>query len=107
MNAEHVPADVGEWHDNPDGIGRFRLLRAHPDGGVTVEAVFGAGARAGLHGHPGGEELLMLEGHARVGGIDLGPGDYLYTPPGCDHRLEAVSSCRMLLVRPAIPTYTR
>jgi len=106
MNVEHVPAGMGQWHANPDGVGTFRLLRAHPDGGVTVESAFEAGARSGSHGHPGGEELVMLEGRALVGDIDLGPGDYLYTPPGADHRLEALSDCRLVLFLPAVPTYS-
>src|SRR5512140_1793946 len=50
---------------------------------------FEAGARYPLHAHPGGEEILVLEGEVQFGHDHLREGDYLYTAP---HNVHAVYS---------------
>ena len=98
-------ADGDDWFPNPDGAGRFRVLRDHGDGGVTVEVTMPAGSVGRTHRHPAGEELVMLDGEAKIGSVGLQAGDYLYTPPGATHRAEAVTDCRFVLVLPAVPEY--
>jgi len=105
VSGTSVHAASGEWFDNPDGAGRFRILRVHDEGGATVEVRMLEGTRGKAHLHPLGEELFMLEGKASIGGQDLGPGDYLYTPPGAWHFAAARTDCRFLLVLPALPEY--
>jgi quercetin dioxygenase-like cupin family protein len=105
MSAQRVEAGAGEWFDNPDGAGKFRILRLHEDGGATVEVRMQAGTRGKAHFHPKGEELFMLEGEVSIGGEELAPGDYLYTPPGAWHFAAARTYCRFVLVLPALPEY--
>lgn len=105
MSGDLVAAESGEWFANPDGVGRFRILRLHEEGGATVEVRMNENTRGKAHRHPGGEELFMLDGHAVIGGRELGPGDYLYTPPGAWHFAAARTDCRFVLVLPALPEY--
>lgn len=105
MSTHLVDAGAGEWFDNPDGAGRFRILRLHDGGGATVEVRMQAGTRGKAHLHPKGEELFMLEGKVSIGGEELAPGDYLYTPPGAWHFAAARTDCRFVLVLPALPEY--
>lgn len=105
MSTHHVEAGAGEWFDNPDGAGKFRILRLHDDGGATVEVRMQAGTRGKAHLHTKGEELFMLEGEVSIGGEELAPGDYLYTPPGAWHFAAARTDCRFVLVLPALPEY--
>ena len=105
MTAQRVLSEQGEWFDNPDGAGKFRILRLHDDGGATVEVRMQGGTRGKAHLHPKGEELFMLVGEVSSGGEELGPGDYLYTPPGAWHFAAARTDCRFVLVLPALPEY--
>jgi quercetin dioxygenase-like cupin family protein len=105
VSARFVSSESGEWFDNPDGAGRFRILRLHDDGGVTVEVRMEQAMRGRPHLHPEGEELFMIEGHASIGGHELGPGDYLYTSPGAWHFAAARTDCRFILVLPSLPEY--
>lgn len=105
MSTHHVEAGTGKWFDNPDGAGTFRILRMHDDGGATVEVRMQAGTRGKAHLHPKGEELFMLEGEVSIGGVELAPGDYIYTPPGAWHFAAARTDCRFVLVLPALPEY--
>ncbi|MFM7069457.1 MAG: cupin domain-containing protein [Actinomycetes bacterium] len=105
MEVTYVSANEGEWLPSPDGAGRYRILRLHSAGGITIEVSMDADTEGDLHRHPGGEELLMVEGLIEVGGITLGPGDYLFTPPGATHRACARSDARFVLFLPAVPEY--
>ena len=42
------------------------------------------------HGHPGGEEILVLSGTFSDDSGDYGPGWYLRTPPGSSHQPSSV-----------------
>jgi anti-sigma factor ChrR (cupin superfamily) len=52
------------------------------------------------HIHPGGEEVFVIEGKMNVGGDSLGPGDYLFTPPGGAHAARSEEGCMFLVVLP-------
>jgi anti-sigma factor ChrR (cupin superfamily) len=45
------------------------------------------------HGHPGGEEILVLEGTFQDDHGDYGPGSWLRNPPGSAHRPWSSSGC--------------
>lgn len=47
----------------------------------------------------------MLEGHIRIAGEDFRAGDYLYTPPGGGHRVEAVTDALLFVSLPKLPVY--
>ena len=48
----------------------------------TILLKFEPGSSYPMHNHPGGEEIYVLEGEARLGKDHLRAGDYLYTAPG-------------------------
>jgi quercetin dioxygenase-like cupin family protein len=76
------------------------LRRDSATGGSTSVVRFAAGATFPAHNHPGGEEVLVLEGEVQIGGHRLATGDYLYTPPGGKHALSTASGCVILVVLP-------
>lgn len=61
---------------------------------------FKAGAKYPYHNHPAGEELFVLEGKAKIAGVELTAGDYLYTPPNFKHAVEAEQGCVILFIVP-------
>jgi quercetin dioxygenase-like cupin family protein len=94
------------WHTAPTPGVTYAVLRSHGDGeGATLITRFAAGTRGGHHHHPGGEELLILEGECEANGIRLSQGDYLYTPPGEDHELVALTDTKVFVHLPKLPIY--
>lgn len=89
------------WGDGAE----IAILRGHAGGGVTTLTRFLAGARGAYHSHPGGEELFVLSGHARIGAIEVRTGDYLYTAAGMGHDVEAFEDTLLLIVLPLAPDY--
>lgn len=67
---------------------------------VTFMLKFDPGASYPNHNHPAGEEVYVLEGSVRFGGLALTAGDFLYTPPGGTHSVHSKSGCVMLFVVP-------
>lgn len=92
------------WVDHDPGSA-FVVLGMHGEGGVSTLTRFAAGTLGSWHTHPGGEEFYVLEGHIRVGGEDFRAGDYLYTPPGGGHRVEAVTDALLFVSLPKLPVY--
>ena len=94
------------WQQAPTPGVTFAVLRSHDEGeGVTLLTRFAAGTRGGEHHHPGGEELLILEGECEVNGVRLRQGDYLYTPPGDHHELVAFTDTTVYVQLPKLPVY--
>ena len=67
----------------------YAVLRREPGAHATVFVRMAAGTHGAEHGHPGGEELFVVSGDVTVGGRRLRTGDYLYTPPGLSHDIDA------------------
>ena len=80
-----------EWKatDYP-GIDRS-LFRNNESGGRSSVVRLARGARFPRHAHHGTEEVVVLSGSVAIGGVELGPGDYLFTSPGEEHDVVAVS----------------
>lgn len=98
-------SDTQGWlTDGRPGV-RYQVLRRHSKDGATLITEFAAGSRSGWHVHPGGEELSVLEWRCDLSGVNLGPGDYAYTPPGAGHDLLAIETTRVLVVLPVLPVY--
>ena len=72
-----------------DGAERA-ILRMSPENGRTALVRIKAGTRAKRHRHGAGEDVLVISGRIRLGGHDLGPGDYLYTEAGEEHDVVAL-----------------
>jgi len=80
-----------EWQptDYP-GIERSLFLTNDAGGRSSVVRMVN-GARFPSHVHHGTEEVVVLAGVVRIGGVELGEGDYLHTEPGEEHDVVAVS----------------
>lgn len=75
-------------------------LRSNEAGGGAFLAKVAPGARVPTHEHPGGEELLVLQGRAVVGGVTLRAGDYLWTAPDGVHDLRAEEETLLFVTTP-------
>ena len=80
-----------EWKatDYP-GIERS-LFRNNDTGGRSSVVRLKRGSRFPQHAHHGTEEVVVLEGQVAIGGQVLDAGDYLFTQPGEEHDVVAVS----------------
>jgi len=88
---EHHPASDRSWAATPyEGIERA-LFRNHANGGRSSLVRLQAGAAFPRHRHGGTEEVLVLSGEVEIGGARLRAGDYLYTTPGEEHGVQALS----------------
>ena len=67
------------------------LFRNNDTGGRTSVLRLVKGSRFPRHGHTGTEEVVVLSGTVSIGGVELNPGDYLFTSPGEEHDVVAVS----------------
>lgn len=80
---EWTPTDV-------PGIDRS-LFRNNEGGGRSSVVRLAAVARFPRHAHHGQEEVVVLGGEVRIGGVAMREGDYLHTEPGEEHDVVAVS----------------
>ena len=94
----HRAADAG-WIDQGEGV-ELRPLRVVGEAAGTALLRFAAGGRTPAHRHPGGEDLYVVSGRLRVGGVQLDAGDFLHTPPGGVHDAEAVEPAVVLVTVP-------
>lgn len=69
------------------------VLWEQAGGGRTALIRMAQGARIEAHDHLGREEVLVLSGRLRLGGFELGEGDYHHTGPGERHEVEALEDC--------------
>ena len=87
-----------EWRPlaEPGVTGVFvKVLRFDEEQGraPTILLKFAPGARYPAHNHPGGEEVLVLEGEVQFGGDRLRTGDYLHTAPNRKHAVYSERGC--------------
>jgi len=80
-----------EWAptDYP-GIERS-LFRNNETGGRSSVVRLKQGSRFPQHAHHGTEEVVVLSGKVTLGGVALEEGDYLFTIPGEEHDVVAVT----------------
>jgi quercetin dioxygenase-like cupin family protein len=67
------------------------LFRNNETGGRSSVVRLKQGARFPRHAHHGTEEVLVLSGTVTLGGVRMEPGDYLFTTPGEEHDVVAVT----------------
>jgi quercetin dioxygenase-like cupin family protein len=86
-----------EWKptDYP-GIERS-LFRNNESGGRSSVVRLRRGSRFPRHAHHGTEEVVVLEGHVTLGGVALEAGDYLFTVPGEEHDVVAVTDAMIFV----------
>ncbi len=83
------------WTPSPaGGVDRKPLAREEAERGHATSVVrYQAGASFDRHSHPGGEEILVLEGTFSDESGDYGPGTYLRNPPGSSHAPFSREGC--------------
>ena len=80
-----------EWSPT-DYVGIERsLFRNNETGGRSSVVRLRKGARFPKHAHHGTEEVVVLSGRVAVGGTPLEEGDYMFTTPGEEHDVVAVT----------------
>lgn len=100
--SRRVVCDTGEmeWRLSPvAGVWRKRLELSGPvEGGrVTSLVRFDAGAGFPAHGHPEGEEILVLEGIFSDETCDHPKGTYMLNPEGFRHAPHSEEGCVLLV----------
>ncbi|RDE51783.1 MAG: cupin [Candidatus Accumulibacter meliphilus] len=93
--AAHIDTATAPWQASPmPGVWRKPLAREDAERGHATSIVrYDAGARFAHHQHPGGEEILVLEGVFSDEAGDYGPGSYLRNPPGSGHAPFSAGGC--------------
>lgn len=90
-----------EWRSFPDVEGvKYKTLRKHETGGLSILLKFDPGARYHTHRHPGGEEYYVVEGVLDDLGQSWAAGSYIWHPPGSVHRPGSASGCVVLVNLP-------
>ena len=86
-----------EWKptDYP-GIERS-LFRNNDTGGRSSVVRLAKGSRFPRHAHHGTEEVVVLAGVVRIGGVELSAGDYLFTTPVEEHDVIAVADASIFV----------
>jgi anti-sigma factor ChrR (cupin superfamily) len=88
------------WQPSPAaGVWRKRLHRVGPEesGQVTSLVRFDAGSSFAEHGHPDGEEILVLQGTFSDEDGDWGPWSYLLNPDGSRHTPFTRDGCELFV----------
>ena len=67
------------------------LFRNNEAGGRSSVVRLKKGSRFPQHAHHGTEEVVVLSGRVTIGAAEMGEGDYLFTTPGEEHDVVAVT----------------
>lgn len=76
------------------------LFRHHDEGGRTSVVRLRAGSLFPRHRHEAGEDVLVIDGRVAIGDAELEPGDYLYTSPGEEHDVRALTDAVIFVSSP-------
>lgn len=87
------------WTPSPlPGVTRRMLDRVGDEVARATSIVrYAAGSRFDAHGHPGGEEILVLDGVFSDEHGDYPAGTYLRNPPGSRHAPFSVEGCTLFV----------
>jgi hypothetical protein len=94
-----VHAAALDWTPSPArGVERRMLFRIGDERARATSIVrYAAGSRFSRHGHPGGEEFLVLEGVFQDETGDFPAGTYVRNPPGTGHAPGTESGCTIFV----------
>lgn len=95
-----MDTDDMEWAESPGGHvlrKRVHLVGPAESGQVTSLVRYLPGAEFPAHDHPGGEEILVLEGVFSDEHGDWEAGTYLLNPEGFHHRPFSREGCSLLV----------
>lgn len=94
-----VHAEALDWVPSPaPGVERRMLFRIGAEKARATSIVrYAPGSRFARHGHPGGEEFLVLEGVFQDETGDFPVGTYVRNPPGTGHAPGSAEGCTILV----------
>lgn len=99
--SQRVVIETGgmEWQPSPSGgVLRKPLEKENPESGRTTSIVqFEKGSSFSPHGHPQGEEVLVLDGVFSDENGDYGAGSYLRNPHGSSHTPFSKEGCTLFV----------
>lgn len=95
-----VHAGEQPWVPSPaKGVERRMLFRIGDEKARATSIVrYAPGSRFPRHGHPGGEEFLVLEGVFQDESGDFPAGTYVRNPPGTGHAPASEGGCVILVM---------
>lgn len=95
-----VHAGEMPWVPSPaKGVERRMLFRIGEEKARATSIVrYAPGSRFPRHGHPGGEEFLVLEGVFQDESGDFPAGTYVRNPPGTAHAPASEGGCTILVM---------
>lgn len=73
------------------------LFRNNDSGGRSSVVRLASGSRFPRHAHEGTEEVVVLTGTVQIGGVELSAGDYLFTSPGEEHDVVALTDASIFV----------
>lgn len=98
---QRVVIDTGAaiWQPSPArGVWRKPLAREEAERGHATSIVrYDAGAAFARHEHPGGEEILVLDGVFSDEHGNFGAGTYFRNPPGTGHAPFSNEGCELFV----------
>lgn len=80
-----------EWKPTETSGVERSLFRSNDAGGRSSVVRLRKQARVPRHAHHGNEEVVVLSGTVLIGGFELTEGDYLFTQPGEEHDVVALT----------------
>ena len=88
-----------DWVPSPSkGVERRMLFRVGEEKARATSIVrYADGSRFSRHGHPGGEEFLVLEGTFQDETGDFPAGTYVRNPPGTGHAPRSDEGCTIFV----------
>lgn len=94
-----VHAGGADWIPSPmKGVDRRMLFRIGEEKARATSIVrYAAGSSFSRHGHPGGEEFLVLDGIFQDESGDFPVGTYVRNPPGTGHAPRSDGGCTILV----------
>jgi len=94
-----IHARTLDWMPSPaKGVERRMLFRIGDEKARATSIVrYASGSRFARHGHPGGEEFLVLEGVFQDETGDYPAGSYVRNPPGTAHAPGSEAGCTILV----------
>ena len=95
MLVNKAAARDGKSTDYP-GIERSRFRNNETGGRFSVVRLV-RGSRFPRYAHRGTEEVVVLSGTVSIGGTELSSGDYLFTSPGEEHDVVAISDAMIFV----------
>jgi anti-sigma factor ChrR (cupin superfamily) len=93
----------GGWQGPPEGVRRLNLFRDEATDVTVYLSRFAPGARIPHHGHPGGEELFVLEGEIRDEHGRYPAGSWIRQPHGSEHAPFSEIGAQVLVRRGHLP----